>query len=85
MGELTPRLTEFTAAEGDPPDTAPCVGQIWEDTVLNRGEWVTILHVGSDAAIVQRRNGVARYPLPDFHDGRRFRFIDDADSREAKA
>lgn len=72
----------WTKAEGTPPEGAPCVGQIYEDTILNPGEWVTILHVGSDAAIVQRRNGVGRYPLPDFCEGKRFRFVDDADSKE---
>lgn len=73
-------IANFSAVEGDPPETAPAVGAIYEDTVLNRGEWCTVLHVGSDAAIVQRRNGVGRYPLWDFREGGRFRFIDGADS-----
>lgn len=53
---------------------APAVGQMYEDT-FQPGEWVTVLHVGQDRVSVQRRTFVARYPLPDFVPGKRFRRV----------
>ena len=62
-----------------PPAETPALakGQIWEDTFISAGklhEWVEVLHVGSKEAIVQRRNGLGRYPTSEFGDGRRFKF-----------
>lgn len=68
-------VDRFTHVEGEPPEGSPEVGQVYSDTVLNHGELVEILHVGATAAIIQRPNGVARYPLKDFGPGRRWQLV----------
>lgn len=72
---LQREIGEFTHVEGEPPEGSPEVGQVYSDTVLNHGELCEVLHVGSSAAIVQRKNGVGRYPLWDFRPGGRFTLV----------
>lgn len=69
-----PKTTKTQPAE----TPALAKGQIWEDTFISAGklhEWVEVLHVGSKEAIVQRRNGLGRYPNGEFAEGRRFKFV----------
>lgn len=63
---------DHRCAEGPAVEWAPAVGELWRDTLLNKEDELEILHVGTDHAIVQRKNGIGRYPLPDFGEGRRF-------------
>lgn len=58
--------------EGPVVEWAPAPGELYRDTLLNKDDELEVLHVGTDHAIVQRKNGVGRYPIVDFGEGRRF-------------
>lgn len=66
---------EHKCAEGPAVEWAPTVGEVYRDTLLNKDDLAEVLHVGTDHAIVQRKNGVGRYPIVDFGEDRRFQLV----------